>query len=260
VGERTPRIAHIPQWSLSEVEPVASALVELAAPATNARVGQQMGVSPAGGKFRSKLGTARYYGLTRRQGNLLAITPRGEAVVAGDEDAARQARREAVMSTPFGPIIARFAGREPNEAIIAARLEDDYAVPAASSNYIAGVLIRAANQAELISNGRFDAAAIESVPVSSSQNGNGAGPGAQAERSASEKHNVKGAGGREKQAEKKGVRETVELPEGPRPFNVPVRVLVNVDASSWSPAQLAAFVRALREPIDPDVEVSEQRL
>jgi hypothetical protein len=256
VGARTPRASHIPQWSISEVEPVASALAELAAPASNARVAQQMGgVSPAGGKFRSKLGTAGYYGLAERKQDLLVLTPRGEAIVGDDEAAAREARREAVMGTAFGEIIRRFAGREPSEATIRARLEDDYQVPVGSSEYVAGVLIRAAREADLISNGRFDAAAIESVPITQpSPSGNGKAPKPWVERKPKAEPEVKTGPGEEKEKERVGEakdkekeRTTVEPP-----FPPSVRVVVNVDASSWTPNQVAEFVRALREPTEPD--------
>jgi hypothetical protein len=251
-----------PRPGIFSFEVVASALVELAAPATNARVGQQMGVSPAGGKFRSKLGTARYYGLTRREGNLLSVTPRGEAIVSGDEDAARQARREAVLGTAFGPIIRRFAGREPNETTIAARLEDDCGVPVGSSKALGHVLIRAAHEAELISGGRFDAAAIESVPaVSSDQNGSGAATRRETQPSASGAPVAKAPErmSPEKHAERRIRHETAQLREEPRPFPIPVRVVVNVDAASWSAEQVMEFLKALREPVESISEVTEPR-
>src|SRR5690242_20467891 len=96
---RTPRRAKIPQWSIEAVIPIVKALSDLAGPASNARIAQRLQTSPAGGKFRSKLGTTGYYGFIRKQGEMNHLTPRGEALIGENEAAALNARREAVMST-----------------------------------------------------------------------------------------------------------------------------------------------------------------
>lgn len=247
--EKTPVRARIPQWSISEIEPILKALAELSAPSSTARIAQQLGVSPTGGKFRSQLGTAKYYGGVRRRGGLQELTARGAAIVGDDEDAARRARREAVMSTALGPIIRRFAGREPNEATIAARLEDDFGATTAASSHLASVLIRAAREAELLTNHRFDVAAIESVGdvAPPEPETNSAAPGTPPEsvepgrRPQQERERAS-----KPRAEEQEQRARPEVTA--RPFGAAIRVVVNVDASTWTPQQVSELIRALQRP------------
>jgi len=79
-------------------------------------------VSPAGGTFRPKLGTAGYCGFIRKQAEMNPLAPRREALIGSDEEAALQAMPEAVMSTTFGSVIRKFVDGEPNESTIAAHL------------------------------------------------------------------------------------------------------------------------------------------
>jgi hypothetical protein len=258
---RTPRSSRIPQWAIEDVVPIARALSNVAGPASNARIAQQLGVSPAGGKFRSRLGTARYYGFVRLEKGSYVLEPRGEAVLSDDADVALAARREAVMGTTFGDLIRRFSGREPNEAALAARLEDDFGSPAESARYQATTLIQAAREAGLISNGRFDAAAIESVPPS---------PPEQQAGATSDESNGRRSSGRvdpprrtppqvekEQKQEKKQQREEHTPPPIDKvqvvqaPF-AGVKVVVNVDASTWTPAQVAELLRELRGEPAPE--------
>jgi hypothetical protein len=249
--QKTPVSARIPQWSISEIEPILTALNDLSAPSSSARVAQQLGVSPTGGKFRSQLGTARYYGLTRRRHGLHELTPRGQAVVGGDDEAARQAKREAVMSTALGPVLRRFAGREPNEATIAARLEDDFGATTAASAHLAAVLVRTAREAELLSNHRFDVAAIESVadvpPPESTES--------PTEKAATRTKPPRTPDTPTPPTPRDGHREEQPAAEVPsRPFGPPVQVVVKIDASTWTPNQVAQLVRDLQSPPDDQAE------
>jgi hypothetical protein len=243
-GTRTPRSAKIPQWSVEAVVPHVQALSDLAGPATNARIGQQLGTSPAGGKFRSKMGTAGYYGFIKKDGDLNVLTPRGEALIGDDEAAAVKARREAVMSTPFGQVIRKFASREPNEGTIAARLEDDFASPAESATYLAQTLVKAAREAALISNGRFDAAAIEEY----SSVVQTVTPAAVATSSSGVNATTKASTPKPKAAAATKPKETEVVVEKERPFAPGVQVVVKVDASSLTPQQIAELIRELQKP------------
>lgn len=252
----TPRSAKIPQWPVSSVIPIAQALSDLAGPASNARIGQQLGLSPAAGKFRSKLGTAGYYGFTRRENDLHVLTPRGEAILSEDPEVALRARREAVMSTGFGHVIRKFSGREPNVTAIAARLEDDYGAPAASAGYQATTLVQAAQEAQLISNNRFDAAAIESVPTNltpAAMDGNGTrARGEVTERAPRPERPAAPRVAKEKTTKDSGAPRDREGGAAARvhdgPFGPGVQLVVKVDASTWTPQQVVELIRSLREP------------
>ena len=241
---RTPRNAKIPQWPIEAVVPIVKALSDLAGPASNARIAQQLGTSPAGGKFRSKLGTCRYYGFVRKQGETNHLTPRGEALIGDDPDAAVKARREAVMSTTFGQVIRKFVGREPNESTIAARLEDDFGSPTASAEYQAQMLVKASTEAGLISNGRFDAAAIESIPAEltpAAPQANGAEPKASRQQPAQEQ----GAKEPKQLTPEKPKPEVIVREEKQSPFAPGVQVVVKIDASGWTPEQVVELVKGL---------------
>jgi hypothetical protein len=249
---RTPRSAKIPQWPIEVVIPIVQALADLAGPASNARIAQQLQTSPAGGKFRSKLGTAGYYGFVRKQGEMNHLTPRGEALIGDDEAAALTARREAVMSTTFGQVIRKFVSREPNERTIAARLEDDFGSPTASAEYQAETLVKAAREAGLISNGRFDAAAIESIPVEltpASPETNGAEPQQRREppqqRAKEPKEQRQPEQRQPEQRQKVSPQEVIIREEKSSPFAPAVQVVVKIDASGWTPEQVVQLVKGL---------------
>ena len=250
----TPKSAKIPQWSIGEVAPILQALRDLDAASSSARIAQQLGISPTGGKFRSQLGTAGYYGATRRKGGLHELTPRGAAIVGSDEDAARKARREAVMSTPLGPIIRRFAGREPNASTISARLEDDHGAASAASEHLAGVLVRSAQEAELLANHRFDAAAIEETKVAASGNDSeGSDPQAGGKKSGRGESREKQTRREEepKQEKKSPQEDPAEDQVNARPFGPAVQVVVNVDATNWTPQQVSELLASLRDETEP---------
>jgi hypothetical protein len=248
MAEKTPFSAKIPQWSLEDVMPIADALAELAGPSTANRIAQHLGVSPTGGAFRSKIATARYYGLTEKRGDTYVLTSRGEAVLERDGDDATAARREAVLSTTFGTMLRKFAGREPNETTLAARLEDDFGVPAGSAPYLAGVLVKTATEASLVSNGRFDVEAIESVPEApEAANGDGAAraPGAKNGHSAAAPATARPQAQQPKPKKTEVAAAAGSTPEKQSPFGG-VKVVVNVDASRWTPEQVGELLRSLR--------------
>jgi hypothetical protein len=246
--KRTPFSARLPQASLNEVIPVVEALAALGTPSTPHVIAQQMGVSyTTNARFRTRIGAAGYYGLIEKDGDRRRLTSRGEAITSGNTNAVEQARREAVMSTTFGPVIHSLRGRTVDENTVALRLQQDYGVPQSSAPNVARALVDAATQAELIADDRFDAAAIEAVasvmPSKDEQ------PARQARESKAPK---------ESQAAKKqeSVRQqppvTTVKEEQARPFVPGVQVVVKIDASSLSPTEIAELVRTLQAPTEPD--------
>lgn len=157
---RASRSARLPQVPIARTLPVANALHELAGPATPQRIAQRLSVSPTAGAFRTTLGSAGYYGLIRQEGERRALTDLGErAIREGDEGVVAQ--QEAVASTGFRSVLSTFRGREANEGVIAARLQDDYGLVPSAAGQIARALIETCEQTSLIVGGRFDAEAIE---------------------------------------------------------------------------------------------------
>lgn len=239
--KRTPFSARLPQVPAERAVPIVEALAALGAPATPQVIAQQMGTSPSSSGFKTRLAAAGYYGLIEVDGSRRTLTPRGEALAGGDEDRTRQARREAVMGTNFGPVIHSLRGRQISEATIALRLQSDLQVPQASARNVAKALIESARYAELLSDDdRLDAAAIEQA----------AGVMPQPDESTTRPR-----------------QRTVAAPQAPRPTRAPerktpvpekkeevlplaggVQVVVKIDAANLTPQEIAELVRALQTP------------
>jgi hypothetical protein len=247
---RTPFKARLPQVPLSGVLPVVEALASLGTPSTPHVLAQAMGTSyGTDARFRTRLGAAGYYGFVEKDEDRRLLTKRGEDVVSDDEEACERARRQAVMSTTFGPIIHSLRGRTVNEATVALRVQGDYGAPEASAPKIAGALVESATEAGLIADDRFDAAAIEAyaefipeeVPpakgtAATRQNGTQSQTGGRAPTTPKERKPDRGQNGK---------KEEVSQP----PFVPGVQVVVNIDASNLTPAQIAELVRALQAPL-----------
>jgi hypothetical protein len=237
--------AKVPKVSLEDaLEPV-KALAELGAPSTPHVIGQHLGKSYAtDARFRTRLGAAGFYGLIERQGDKRVLTERGIAITSGGDDAKR-ARQEAVMSTSFGPLIYSLRSRQVSDSVVALRLQGDLGVPENSAASVAEALIDAATQAELVTNGSFDAAAIEAVkpvmptetPVAPTSGTNGKTTTA---RPPKPKPTVP--------AKPKEPEQHEVVVEQDRPFVPSVQVVVKVDASNLTPDQIAELVRALQKP------------
>jgi hypothetical protein len=252
--KRTPFSARLPQASVQEVVPIVEALSALGVPSTPHVIAQQMGTSYAtNSRFRTRLGAAGYYGFIRKDGERRALTPRGEALVGGDADAARQARSEAVMGTTFGPLIHSLRGRAVSENTISIRLQSENGVPEGSAPAVAKALVDAATDAGLIADGRFDAAAIEAAAaVMPAQSETPETDGGQARQKPETEPKPKQAPA-PKIESKKATPKTPSATEkgteaGQRPFVPGVQVVVKIDASNLAPQQIAELVRALQAP------------
>jgi hypothetical protein len=244
--KRTPFSVRLPQVALDAATEIAAALGELGTASTPHVIAQHMGVSYAtNARVRTKLGAAGYFGLIEKQGEKRTLTPRGEAIIGDDAEAAERARREAVMSTNFGPILYSLRGRAINDGVIRLRLQSDYKVPENSAPSVATVLIDSASQAGLSSNGSLDAKVIEEyenvLPKEEEapapqrerrQNGNG-------QLTSQPKTRV---------PEKQRKPKTKEVEIEGRPFVPGIQVIVKVDASTLGPREIAELVRALQAP------------
>jgi hypothetical protein len=241
--KRTPFSAKLPQVSLDDALEPARALAELAAPATPHVIAQHLGTSyGTNARFRTRTAAAGYYGLIAKQGNKRVLTERGKIITSGGNGDAAHARREAVISTSFGPLILSLRGRPVNESAIMLRLQSDFNVPDASAASVATALIDAATQAGLITDDRFDAAAIEAVASAIPSEPPTAEP-----LSAKPKPEADGTAPSAATTKRQQPRPKPEV-EQPRPFVPGVQVVVKVDASNLTPAQIAELVHALQRP------------
>lgn len=248
------RSAKLPQHGFEAIRPVTQALADLVAPSTKERIAEQLGVA-AKGRFSGKLATAGYYGfLERTEDSRLRVTERGQAFLGGHPEAERQAKREGVMSTNFGPIIYKLRSYQPKQAVITAWMKDDFGVPAASAEKVAETLVSVSEEAELIDeNGRFSASAIEDTHAALESSGGlpddpVATPTPKPKAATSTQSTSEPAASRTAKRSNATASAQADRSGGQSgPFvQAPVQVVVNVDASRLSAEQITDLVRTLQ--------------
>jgi leucyl aminopeptidase len=255
--KRTPFSLKVPQASLDHAIPVAAALHDYGAPATPHVIAQKMKTTYSSSWFKTRIAAAGYYGLIRVEGDKRVLTGRGEAICADDEDAALQARREAVMGTSFGPLIHSLRSGKVNESNIALRLQHESGVPEGSAPAVAKALIEAATQAQLASAEYFDAAAIESAAHALPKNASAPAPGPTQSQSPKEQQKQRPESQKkdEQTAEDTGAAnsDTTRTDQSSvvRPLAPTVRVVININAESLTPQEIADLVRAIQSNEQP---------
>ena len=158
--DRTPRSAKLPGLPPNTTKKIVVQLAEIA-PVSSARLASHLGVELTG-RVATTLAASKLYGfVAANEDNKLVVTERGEAFIGDDEESSLQAARDGVMSTGFAPVIAGSMTKQADPSRIAIRFEEDHGLKAAPAKARAEVLAKAAGEAQLVSNGKFDAAAIE---------------------------------------------------------------------------------------------------
>jgi hypothetical protein len=238
---KTPKSAKLPAKRLADALEIAQTLKDYAVSASKAVVAEQSGTTTSSSGFKSKFASAGYYGLTEKDGDKFKLTSRGEAALDGDE----VARRTAVMSTGFGPIIASLPTRQVSEnviSIIQSRLKSDHGATESSAEALASVLVQSAEDSGLIANGKFDAHAIESVDSEE------IGPKASSKKASQSSADTSK---KSSSAQKKTPPAKEPKPDPPKVENhlgnpTPIQVVVQVDGSKMEPAKIAELVKLLR--------------
>jgi hypothetical protein len=237
---KTPKASKLPAKSLAEALTIAQALKDYAVPASKAVIAGQMKMSVSSSGLKSKFASAGYFGLIDRNGEKFELTTRGEAALDGDE----VAKRTAVMSTGFGPIIDSLKTRPVNVSLIESRLTSDHAATPSGAKTSAAALVESAEEAGLIVDDKFDAEAIESVDrdeigPKATDNGSGATP------------SKKAPSAQKKTSEVETPKPDPPKPDPPKPSTAgqtSIQVVVQVDGSKMEPAKIAELVKLLREP------------
>jgi hypothetical protein len=136
-------------------------LADLAGPASSARLAGRLGVQLTG-RVATELASAKQYGfIAIDESDKLIVTPRGETFINGDEAASIRAAQDGVMTTSFAPIIKKLMTRQADASIVEVRFQEDQGVTEGPAKNRAAILVKAAEEARLIADGRFDAEAIE---------------------------------------------------------------------------------------------------
>ena len=236
---KTPSSSKLPAKSLADALAIAQALKDYAVPASKAVIAAQRDETTSSSHFKQKFASAGYYGLVEKDGDKFKLTARGEAALDGDDIA----KRTAVMSTGFGPIIGTLATRQVAINIIESRLKSDHGATESGAATLASVLVQSAEDAGLIVNDKFDAQAIESVD-SEEIGPKETNSSSSASSSATSK---KGPSAQKKTTAVKDLKPDGK-PKPPAGEEMPIQVVVQVDGSKMEPAKIAELVKLLRSP------------
>jgi hypothetical protein len=160
-GDEMARKADLPSAAPSGTKRVVTALDELAGPASRERVAGRLKAQLTG-RLAAAIASALLYGFMEvGEDDKLVMTERGRAFIGDDAAASQQAQREALMSTGFAATINRLRTHKADDEIISARLQEDLGLAEGTASERAKTLVKAATDAGLAVDGRFDAEVIE---------------------------------------------------------------------------------------------------
>lgn len=243
------RKVDVPSTPPSGTKRVVTALADLAGPASRERVAGRLRAQLTG-RLAAAIASALLYGFMEVDENeKLVMTGRGHAFIGDDADASTQAQRDAIMSTGFAAVVKRLRTHKADEEVIAARLQEDLGLAEGTANERAKCLAKAAAEAALAVDGRFDAEAIE---VTLEKVGEPATPAAGGTRSV-EKHEPTRAKA-PLTSPKAPTTDGGSAKEGgtppPVPFaqaaTAPLQMVLHIDASKLTAAEIGEIVRELR--------------
>jgi hypothetical protein len=243
--EHTPRSVQMPAASPQETLSVVEELAQLAGPASRQRLASRMNVSNTGW-FASRVGAAITYGFFATENDKLVVTPRGEALLAEDDQAV-SAMRQAVMSCGFASVISRLATRRADIEVVALRMEEDLGLKPAPALKRAKVLVKAAEEAQLVSGDKFDAGAIEDAIAE-------VGEIPLPEPRQAPKREVKPRVAAEKPpaptkpTENAPAARRQEAGSAPLGGAAPLQVTLQIDASKLSAQEIGKLIEQLRQP------------
>lgn len=250
--------AKMPSATPDATVKVVSKLAELAGPTSRERLASALGVALTGGVARA-LSSALLYGFVELDADKkLNITDRGNLFVGDDEEATKQAAREGLMNTGFGPLIKRLSTRKATVEVIAVRLQEDQGLDGNASDDRAKLLVKAGTAAGLIVNGNFDGGVIEDTiavvgepdapkpaeaAMAKPKPKPAAKPAAASTPPAAAAATPKPAGGGTSRGGK-------AEQQPPAPFQqaagAPLQVVLHIDASKLDAKEIGAIVRELR--------------
>jgi hypothetical protein len=160
--KRVPKGQRIPQATATDVIPMVEALASFNGPASKKMVAGSMGLTAGGGAFEGKWAATGYYGFREDAGKgRFQVSERGHALVGDDAERVLEAKQHALVSTGFRTILDRFSTNPVNLAAIEAALEEDLGVPDVQVKKVAKLLVKSAEEAEMVIDNRFQVAAIE---------------------------------------------------------------------------------------------------
>ncbi len=254
---RVPKGQRLPQSTPADVVPMVKALAGFNGPVSKKRVAGSMGMTVGGGAFEGKWASMGYYGFREdTPDGRIEVTERGRALISDDGAAVLEAKRHALVSTGFRVILNRFSTNPVNLPAIEGVLEEELGVPESQAKKLANVLVKSAEDAEMVIEDRFQIAAIEPAIEAVGEISITAAP-----RSASS-GTSKPNGGVAKGTPSAPLRQTTPNPKASAPtvqkvetegqsgpFGVSVEI--KIDAKAHTPQEIGEIVRQVRDALIP---------
>lgn len=150
----------VPALTMSAVKPIVQELHQTGLSLSRAVLADNLGTTLKSSNFMQKIAAARYYGFVMIKPDAkLAITPLGTRYAEGQISAAQ----EGFAKSAFGEIASGLIGLRTDLKTIVLHLVDAKAMPKSSAERLAPVLIRAAQEADLMDGDRLKSHRIEEL-------------------------------------------------------------------------------------------------
>jgi hypothetical protein len=254
--KRVPKGQRLPQLTPADVIAMVKALADFNGPVSKKRVAGAMGMTVGGGGFEGKWASMGYYGFRNdTPDGRFEVSERGRALMSDDPAVVLEAKQHALVSTGFGVILNRFSTNPVNVLAIEGVLEEDLDVPESQVKKLAKVLVRSAEDAEMVIEDRFQIEAIEpaieavgeitvtAAPKLASNGASKANRAAKATPAAPLRQNP------ETPKTPKPIVQKVEAEGQAGPFGVSVEI--KIDAKQHTPQEIGEIVRQVREALTP---------
>lgn len=160
--QRTSAALKLPKVTFAKVREIVDGSRQMNGPASPAVIADQINRTAKGQGWSDRWSTVRFLGfIAKIENGKYDVTDLGRHFLGEDEDKSTRAAQEGLMRTGFGPLIKRFNTGVPNVKAMTNVLMSDYGVPAAAAGKAADLLVEMATECKLIVEGRMKPAEIE---------------------------------------------------------------------------------------------------
>lgn len=160
--QRTSAALKLPKVTFEKVREIVDGSRQMNGPASPAVIADQINRTAKGQGWSDRWSTVRFLGfIEKTESGKYDVTELGRRFLGEDDETSTRAAQEALMRTGFGPLIKRFNSGAPNTKAMANVLLGDYSVPEAAAGKAADLLVEMATECKLIVDGRMKPAEIE---------------------------------------------------------------------------------------------------
>lgn len=270
VRARTSSALKLPKTTFERVREIVDGSRQMNGPASPAVIADLIGKTAKGQNWSDRWSTVQSLGFIAKSGGKYDITDLGRRFLGDDEEDTKRAMQEALMRTGFGPLIKRFGTGAPNTKAMRNVLAHDYNVPEPAAGKAAELLVTMATECGLIVDGRMKPAEIERAEeAAGDQAATPPDPSAASKPQPAKPAAPKAAPAAAKPANASTPSASASTPASPAPamppagstpapasngggatsvpFGLGPTVVLNVDATKLTAAEIGEIVRELRK-------------